>query len=197
MMRSLFSLCGALPALLIAFPGFAGINALEMTVSTTFLQPTCETTITDSSGTVNSVVNIGDIYLPQVVNKTNFRAFYLAFKNCSGLVKNQASVTLTPRTGCDGLSASGNGFRNALNGSDDAAGVSAEVWTTTSPGSSGSVQLQCNNPVKQAVNVTDAHDDNIVKWPLSARIVIANGNTIADIHTGGFSTQGLFTVTYE
>lgn len=196
-MRYLFKLCGALSALLLTGQGHAGTNSLDLTVSTTITQPTCVATLSDDRGTENSVVDIGDISIPQVLNKTNSRAFSLVFRDCVSLARNQASVTLTPRTGCDGATGSGSGFRNALNGSNDAAGVSAEIWTTDTPASSGSQQFSCATPVQRLANLTGASSETAIIWPLSARIVLAAGNTIADLRTGSFSTQGLFTIIYE
>lgn len=197
MTRYLSGFCGALPFLLATAPGYAGVNSLEMTVSTTITPTTCQATLYDNSGVANAVVDIGDIYIPQIVNKSNSRAFSLVFSNCIGMAKKQATVTLTAKTGCDGASGGGNGFSNALNSSDDAAGVSAEVWTTSTPASSGSKQLSCASPAKQLIDLAQATDETTVVWPLSARIVLASGSTIADLHTGTFSTQGLFTITYE
>lgn len=196
-MRYLFGLCGALSVLLIAAPSLAGTNSLEMTVSTTIIPSTCQATLHDDSGNANGIVDVGDVYISQIVGNTNSRAFSLVFSNCLGLVKKQATVTLTAKTGCDGASGGGNGFRNALNSSDDAAGVAAEVWTTSTPGSSGSRQLSCASPVQQLVDLAQVSDETTVVMPLSARIVLASGSTIANLHTGSFSTQGLFTITYE
>lgn len=196
-MRYLFQLCGTLSVLLTALPAYAGTNALEMTVSTTITPTTCQATLHDSGGKANGIVDVGDIYISQIVNKTNSRPFSLVFSNCVGLAKKQATVTLTAKTGCDGDAGVGNGFRNALNGSDDAASVSAEVWTTSTPASSGSKQLSCANPTQQLIDLAQASDETTVVLPLSTRIVLSSGTTIADLHTGSFSTQGLFTITYE
>ncbi|AZT65403.1 fimbrial protein [Salmonella enterica subsp. enterica serovar Stanleyville] len=197
MMRYLFRLCSALSVLLTVLPAHAGSNTLEMTVSTTITPSTCQATLHDNSGKANGIVDVGDVYISQIVNKTNSQAFSLVFSDCVGLAKKQATVTLTAKTGCDGASGGGNGFRNALNGSDDAANVSAEVWTTSTPASSGSKQLSCASPAQQLVDLAQASDETTVVMPLSARIVLSSGSTIADLHTGSFSTQGLFTITYE
>lgn len=196
-MRYLFRLSGVLWVLLTALPAQAGVNSLEMTVSTTITPSTCQATLHDSNGRANGVVDVGDISISQIVNKTNSRSFSLVFSDCVGLAKNQANVTLLANTGCDGASGGGNGFRNALNGSDDAANVAAEVWTTSTPGSSGSRQLSCANPVPILVEQLPASGETTTVLPLSTRIVLASGSTIADLRTGSFSTLGLFTITYE
>lgn len=197
MKRSLFRLCGALAVLLTARPGIAGQNALEMTFSTTIIPSTCMATLHDSSGKANGTVDVGDVYISEIVNKTNSRAFSLVFSDCVGLVKKMATVTLVAKTGCDGASASGNGFRNALTGSDDAANVAAEVWTTNTPGGSGSQQFSCAKPVSVQVDQSSVSEETTVVFPLSTRIVLASGSTIADLQTGAFSTQAMFTITYE
>ena len=196
-MRYLLPPCTALAVLLNISPALAGINSLELTVSTTITPSTCLTTLHDESGTANAVVDMGDVYIPQIVNKSKSRAFSLVFSDCVGLAKKQATVTLTAKTGCDGASGGGNGFRNALNGSDDAAGVAAEIWAGASPEASGSKQLRCASPAQQLIDLAEASDTTTIVWPLSARIVLASGSTITDLHTGSFSTQGLFTISYE
>ncbi|ECH9262337.1 fimbrial protein [Salmonella enterica subsp. enterica] len=197
MKRSLFRLCGALPVLLTGLPGMAGQNALELTFSTTITPSTCIATLHDSTGKANGIVDVGDVYIPQIVNKTNSRAFSLVFSDCVGLAKNMATVTLRAKTGCDGASGGGNGFRNALTGSDDAANVAAEVWTTSTPGGSDSQQLTCAKPVSLKVDQSPASEETTAILQLSTRIVLASGSTVADLQTGTFSTQGVFTITYE
>ena len=196
-MRYLLPPCTALVLLLNTAPGFAGSNSLELTVSTTITPSTCLATLHDESGTANAVVDMGDVYIPQIVNKSKSRAFSLVFSDCVGLAKKQATVTLTAKTGCDGASGGGNGFRNALNGSDDAAGVAAEIWAGAPPEASGSKQLRCASPAQQLIDLVEASDTTTIVWPLSARIVLASGSTITDLHAGSFSTQGLFTISYE
>ena len=106
-MRYLLPPCTALAVLLNISPALAGVNSLELTVSTTITPSTCLATLHDESGTANAVVDMGDVYIPQIVNKSKSRAFSLVFSDCVGLAKKQATVTLTAKTGCDGASGGG------------------------------------------------------------------------------------------
>ena len=146
-----------------------------------------------------TTIDIGDVYLNELANKTKYQNFSLVFSNCEGLAKDQATVTLSPQTGCDGASSTGGGFRNALASSnnDAATGVSIEVWTTNQPEGQGSVQLNCKTKPTSIVDLTGASGVNVVHWWLSSRIVVAADNTIADVRAGQFSTNAVFSVTYE
>ena len=155
-MRYLLPPCTALAVLLNISPALAGVNSLELTVSTTITPSTCLATLHDESGTANAVVDMGDVYIPQIVNKSKSRAFSLVFSDCVGLAKKQAT-----------------------------------------PEASGSKQLRCASPAQQLIDLAEASDTTTIVWPLSARIVLASGSTITDLHAGSFSTQGLFTISYE
>lgn len=88
-MRYLLPPCTALAVLLNISPALAGVNSLELTVSTTITPSTCTATLHDESGTANAVVDMGDVYIPQIVNKSKSRAFSLVFSDCVGLAKNR------------------------------------------------------------------------------------------------------------
>lgn len=104
---------------------------------------------------------------------------------------------MTSTTGCDGVGGSGNSYKNALSGAGAASGVSAEVWTTETPQSTGSKQLTCKAAPQNIVDVSGAKDQNTVVWPLSTRIVPETGKTTNDLQPGSFATQAVFTVQYE
>lgn len=177
----------------------AGSSSLSITVRTTVTASTCTAELQNAQDQPATTIDIGDVYLNELSNKTKFQNFNLAFSNCEGLAKDQAKVTLSPQTGCDGASNTGGAFWNALAASNDdaATGVSVEVWTTNQPEGPGSVQLNCNTKPTSIVDLTTATGTNIVQWPLSARIAIATDNTIADVRAGQFSTNAVFSVTYE
>ncbi|MFC3189491.1 fimbrial protein [Pseudocitrobacter faecalis] len=179
--------------------GLAGSNSLSLTVRTTVTASTCTAELRNAQDQHATMIDLGDVYLNELTSKSKYQGFSLAFSNCEGLFKHQASVTLAPQTGCDGVSSTGAAFRNALPASDSAAamGVSMEVWTTHQPEGPGSVQLNCKTTPTQTVDVSQASGSNITRWPLSARAVIAADSTIADVRAGKFSTNAVFTVTYE
>ncbi|WP_149507889.1 fimbrial protein [Escherichia albertii] len=179
--------------------GFAGSSSLDLTVRTIVTASTCTAELRNAQDQQATTIDIGDVYLNELSNKTKYQNFSLAFFNCEGLAKDQAKVTLSPQTGCDGTSSTGGGFRNALTSANDdaATSVSIEVWTTNQPEGQGSVQLNCKTKPTSLVDLIAATGANTVHWPLSARIVVASDNTIADVRAGQFSTNAVFSVTYE
>ncbi|ENA9697130.1 fimbrial protein [Salmonella enterica subsp. enterica] len=188
-----------LPLLFIAFikMSMAGSNSLELTVQTTVRPGTCTMQLYDNNHSPGSTINIGDVYIPEIINKSKAVSFSLVFSDCTGLAKEQAVVIMTSATGCDGVGGSGNSYKNALSGAGAASGVSAEVWTTETPQSTGSKQLTCKSAPQNIVDVSGAKDQNTVVWPLSTRIVPETGKTTSDLQPGSFSTQAVFTVQYE
>lgn len=178
---------------------FAGSSSLSLTVRTTVTASTCTAALHNAQDQPATTIDIGDVYLNELADKTKYQNFSLVFSGCEGLAKDQAKVTLSPQTGCDGKSSSGGGYRNALTNTDDdaATGVAIEVWTTNQPEGQGSIQLNCKTKPTNIVNVATAADSGIVHWPLSARIGIATDNTIADVRAGKFSTNAVFSVSYE
>lgn len=177
----------------------AGSSTLNVTVRTTVTASTCTAELHNAQDLQATTIDIGDVYLNELANKTKYQNFSLVFSNCEGLAKDQATVILSPQTGCDGASSTGGGFRNALASSnnDAATGVSIEVWTTNQPEGQGSVQLNCKTKPTSIVDLTGASGVNVVHWWLSSRIVVAADNTIADVRAGQFSTNAVFSVTYE
>lgn len=176
---------------------FAGSSSLSLTVRTTVTASTCTASLHNAQDQPATTIDIGDVYLNELADKTKYQNFSLVFSDCEGLAKNQANVILAPQTGCDGSTSTGGGFRNALSDADAAAGVSIEVWTTTQAEGPGSTQLSCKTKPTNNVDVSQAFGTGITRWPLSARIVVAADNTIADVRAGKFSTNAVFTVTYE
>ncbi|MER1975179.1 MULTISPECIES: fimbrial protein [Pseudocitrobacter] len=175
----------------------AGPNSLTLTARTTVTASTCTAELHNAQDQLTTTIDLGDVYLNELANKSKTKSFSLVFSQCEGLVKHQASVTLSPQTGCDGSASTGGGYRNALSGSDAATGASAEVWTTNQPEGAGALQLHCKTPPTTIVDVSQASGASVTRWPLSARMVIAANSTLADVNAGKFSTHAVFTVTYE
>ena len=177
----------------------AATSSLNVTVRTTVTASTCTAELRNAQDQQATTIAIGDVYLNELSTKSKYQNFSLAFSNCEGLAKDQAKVVLSAQTGCDGSSSTGGGYRNALTTADDdaATGVAVEVWTTNQPEGQGSIQLNCKTKPTSIVDLAAATGSNIVHWPLSARIVVASDNTIADVRAGQFSTNAVFSVTYE
>ncbi len=178
---------------------WAASSTLDLTVSTTVQPSTCEALLADTNNTLITAVDIGDVLLSEVVNKSKYKPFVIRFSKCEGLSRNTAIIKLEKRTGCDGQSNNGAGYRNALSGVNAATGVSAEVWTENNAGgaSASGTQLDCTNPPITYVDVEGASGTNFVNWPLSARMVIAKDKTASDAGAGEFSSLATFTIQYE
>ncbi|BDI39717.1 fimbrial protein [Escherichia coli] len=179
--------------------GHAASSSMDVTVRAKVIASTCTAELRNAQDQQATTIAIGDVYLNELSAKSKYQNFSLVFSNCEGLAKDQAKVVLSAQTGCDGASSSGGGYRNELTTADDdaATGVAVEVWTTNQPEGQGSIQLNCKTKPTSIVDLTAATGSNIVHWPLSARIVIASDNTIADVRAGQFSTNAIFFVTYE
>lgn len=185
-------------ALLLTLSGhLLAASTTQLTVKTTITPSTCTMRLYDGNNRPATVIDIGDVYVPEIVKKTNVQRFSLVFSDCEGLIKSQALVTLNGQTGCGGTAGNGAGFKNSLSGSDAATGVAAEVWTTSTPAGAGSSQLNCNTKPKSTIDVSAATNQQTVSWPLSTRIVFETGKSIVDLQPGAFSTQTVFTVEYE
>ncbi|HAP3737114.1 TPA: fimbrial protein [Escherichia coli] len=179
--------------------GHAASSSMDVTVRAKVTASTCTAELRDAQDQQATTIAIGDVYLNELSAKSKYQNFSLVFSNCEGLAKDQAKVVLSAQTGCDGASSTGGGYRNALTTADDdaATGVAVEVWTTNQPEGQGSIQLNCKTKPTSIVDLATATGSNIVHWPLSARIVVASDNTIADVRAGQFSTNAIFSVTYE
>jgi hypothetical protein len=189
------SLC--LPLLLLLSGHASANNSMELTIATHITPSTCTMQLYDRNNHQASVIDMGDIYIPDIVNKSNSQLFSIVFSNCEGLIQAQALVSLVGQTGCGGVAGNGADFKNSLNGDGAAAGVAAEVWTTRTPGGVGSTQLSCNTQPQSTIDVSEAVNNQTVSWPLSSRIVFETGKTIVDLQPGTFSTKTVFTVQYE
>ncbi|MEO3989982.1 fimbrial protein [Pseudocitrobacter cyperus] len=176
----------------------ASNNTLELTVKTQITPSTCTVQLQDRNNQPTATVDIGDVYLPAVRNKSNSQQFSLVFSHCEGLVENQAWVTVKPSTGCDGNGV-GSGYKNALSGTGAADGVSAEIWSTDTPAGSGAVQFTCASSTQRliGIDVRNAKDQQTVAEVFSTRIVPAAGSGSANLQAGNFSTHTVFTVIYE
>lgn len=74
-----------LPLLFIAFieMSMAGSNSLELTVKTTVAPGTCTMQLYDNNHSPGSTINIGDVYIPEVINKSKAVPFSLVFSDCT------------------------------------------------------------------------------------------------------------------
>lgn len=169
-------------------------NALKLDIKTRVQIGTCKAELQNTGGSVITSIAFGNIYKSELANKLKVQNFQLAFSNCAGLVQKQAKMRLEPTApaGCAGPTANSANFANVLtNGS---AASSVEVWMNQ-PDSG--VALHCFNKPEQTINLDGATGLAQKIVPLSARMAIAPGKTLADVTAGEFSTRATFIITYE
>lgn len=116
---------------MISHSALAGTTSATLTVDSIVTMGTCTAQLLDSNDKEISQVAIGDVYISELRNETNKKAFKIRFSGCAGLPQKKALVKLTPRgIGCGGYNANSAGFANAKNGAGAAGRVAVEVWTT-------------------------------------------------------------------
>lgn len=172
----------------ILFSGMAnatitGTSSAEMTFVTTVVAGTCTAKLMNNAGTEATEIAFGDVYKSDLVNKTRVEPLKIAFTNCSGVDK--AAVTAAPGPGgsCSGLNKDGDSYSGGL-------ATGFEVWSGVVD---SGVLLSCKTP-PQAQEVTIA--DGAGELAMNSRIVIGNGQTIADVGTGAVTAPVTFTITY-
>ncbi|MDX7527853.1 fimbrial protein, partial [Enterobacter hormaechei] len=75
---------------------------------------TCTAQLLDSNDKEISQVAIGDVYISELRNETNKKAFKIRSSGCAGVQQKKALVKLSPRgIGCGGYNANSAGFANA------------------------------------------------------------------------------------
>ena len=102
---------------MISHSALAGTTSATLTVDSIVTMGTCTAQLLDSNDKEISQVAIGDVYISELRNETNKKAFKIRFSGCAGLPQKKALVKLTPRgIGCGGYNANSAGFANAKNG---------------------------------------------------------------------------------
>lgn len=169
-------------------------NPLRLDIKTTVQIGTCKAELQNTGGSLITSIAFGNVYKSELANKLKVQNFQLAFTNCVGLVRKQAKMTLEPTVpaGCAGPSANSANFANSLTGGSAASSV--EVWMEQPD--SGTA-LHCFNKPEQTINLSTATGATSKIVPLSARMAIAPGQTLADVTAGAFSTRATFVITYE
>ncbi|HCL5252298.1 TPA: fimbrial protein [Salmonella enterica] len=160
-----------------------GTGSVEMTFVTNVVSGTCTATLVNGAGVSTSEIGFGDVYKSDLVNKTRIEPLKIEFSNCSGVAK--ALVSAKPGAGgaCSGPNSDGDSYSAGL-------ATGFEVWSGEAD---SGVLLSCKTPPSaQEVDITD----DAGELPMQSRIVIAKGQTIADVGTGAVIAPVTFTVTY-
>lgn len=167
-------------------------NPLTLDVQTTVQLGTCMATLQTTAGAGLSTVAFGDIYKPELSNKSKVQNFEMAITNCAGLQDNKADITLVPNGTCAGTTPGAN-FANTT--VDGAKATSVEVWTGTPD--AGGTQFNCTQQNVFSQDISQASGSAKVLVPFTARMTIEPGRTIQDVTAGVFTSKATFVVAYK
>ncbi|AWV28320.1 MULTISPECIES: fimbrial protein [Citrobacter] len=174
-----------------------GTAQLDLTVEANITAGTCAASVVDGETATNTIA-FGNVYISEVFAKTKVKPFKLRFSECAGLKDKTATVTLSPNNvGCSGGDSNQAAFANSSTSSTKASKTGVEVWTTSTPGGTDSVQFHCYNKNPETVDLSSATTTTPVDYPLSARMVAVQGAALSGITAGDFYSPTTFTITYQ
>lgn len=159
----------------------SGTSSLTATFETNVVPGTCTAEIQDSTGNASTEINFGDVFQSDLTAKSRIEAFKLNFSNCSGV--KSATVQATPGAGTSCSTGSSDKFGSTH-------GTAFEVWKGLAD--TGTV-LNCTTQPTQNVTISSGSGS----LDMNARIVIADGKTIADVTPGAVTSLVTFMVTYQ
>lgn len=179
----------ALSVSAIFFSGMAnaaitGTGSVEMTFVTTVTSGTCTAKLVNNAGTETTEISFGDVFKSDLVNKTRVEPLKIAFTNCSGVTKATVAAAKGAGGECSGTGKNGDSYSGGL-------ATGFEIW-------SGVVDtgllMNCNTPpAAQEVTISNG----IGEFPMNSRIVVGQGQTIADVGTGAVTAPVTFTIAYQ
>lgn len=176
----------------------AGTQSLDLTVNSVITMGTCSASLLDDSNNSTSTIAFGDVYISEIGAKSKIKPFKLRFTDCAGLPEQKALVTLAPRgVGCAGPVSNTAAFANSSASTSKSAKTAVEVWTTKTPEGSGSIQLECFNKNTQEVSIANASGSQYVDYDLSARMIVAPGQSLSGVTPGDFYSPATFTISYQ
>lgn len=182
----------------VAPSALAGTPSVGLTVNSLLTTGTCTATMNTGSGGSTKTVNFENVSTAEVFAKTKIKTFDVQFSGCAGIPGKKAQLTLAPRAvGCAGPSADLAAFANATSQTPKAAKTAVEVWTTTTPGGTGSVQFNCKTPNTVEVDLSSVTAQTPLTYQLSARMVAVSGATRSDLTAGDFYSPTTMTISYQ
>lgn len=167
-----------------ASAAITGTSSVEMTIKTKVVSGTCTAKVLNDAGTAATEIAFGEVYKSDLVNKTRVKPLKIAFTNCSGVTKATVAAAKGAGGECSGTGKNGDSYSGGL-------ATGFEIW-------SGVVDtgllMSCNTPpTAQEVTISNG----IGEFPMTSRIVVGQGQTIADVGTGAVSAPVTFTIAYQ
>lgn len=166
-----------------ASAAITGTSSVELTIKTKIVSGTCTAKVLNDAGTASTEIAFGDVYKSDLVNKSRVEPLKINFTNCSGVTKATVSAAKGAGGECSGTTKTGDSFSGGL-------ATGFEIWSGVVD---TGVLMSCNTPpAGQEVTITDGKGE----LPMNSRIVIGQGQTIADVGAGAVTAPVTFTVTY-
>ena len=160
-----------------------GTTSVQATFTTTVQAGPCTAQIQSAGGQPISALAFGDVFKSDLSAQSRSEPFKIVFSGCAGVKSATVQATAGSGGNCSGDAKTGDSF-------DATHGAAFEVWKGTA--GSGTL-LSCNTKPTQNVSISGA----TANLDMAARIVIAQGKTIADVTTGDVSAPVTFVVTYQ
>lgn len=165
---------------------FAATDPLTVQFTSTIEAGTCNAQLKDNTGVATSTIDFGDVFKTDLSNKARKVDFKLSFTGCSGVRSALINTQITG--GCSGPNGDGDSYANS---GGTAAAVAVELWNGQ-PDSG--TQFSCKSrSTQQEIPVSGQTQD----LDLSARMVIANQQSISDVTAGSFLSTVTFVITYR
>ncbi|EOL8879054.1 fimbrial protein [Enterobacter mori] len=166
-----------------ASAAITGTSSVELTIKSKIVSGTCTAKVLNDAGTASTEIAFGDVYKSDLVNKSRVEPLKINFTNCSGVTKATVSAAKGAGGECSGTNKTGDSFSGGL-------ATGFEIWSGVVD---TGVLMSCNTPpADQEVTITDGKGE----LPMNSRIVIGQGQTIADVGAGAVTAPVTFTVTY-
>lgn len=167
-----------------ASAAITGTNSVELTIKSKIVSGTCTAKVLNGAGTAATEIAFGDVYKSDLEKKNRVEPLKISFSNCSGVTKAAVAAAKGAGGECSGTTKNGDSFSGGL-------ATGFEIW-------SGVVDtgllMSCNTPpAAQEVTITNGSGE----FPMNSRIVIGQGQTIADVGTGAVTAPVTFTVSYQ
>ncbi|MBA7753822.1 fimbrial protein [Enterobacter sp. RHBSTW-01064] len=167
-----------------ASAAITGTSSVELTIKSKIVSGTCTAKVLNSAGTTSTEIAFGDVYKSELVNKTRVEPLKISLTNCSGVTKATVAAAKGAGGACSGTGANGDSYSGGL-------ATGFEIWSGVVD---TGVLMSCNTPpAAQEVTITDGAGE----LPMNSRIVVGQGQTIADVGTGAVTAPVTFTVSYQ
>lgn len=175
----------ALSVSAVLFSGMAcaainGTPSVKMKFVTTVTTGTCTAVVLDGSGKNVSTIAYGEVYKSEIGTKTV--PLKIQFSHCSGV----SNARVQAKAGSNG-SCSGESYY-----AGSATETAFEIWGGAGGVTSG-IKLACTTP-PAAQEVTIANGTG--EYPMTSRIVVADGKSIGEVKAGNASAPVTFVVSY-